>query len=167
MQCKGQRLSSDLWVSEEKGVHPRTEEKQTRCCQENVCKHAGTVERLSMWAVQGTSEALSRFCVRSGSCGLWKREGLCAILKRVKSFTSAATSTHGASVMLHKVRLTLPIYTMQIVSQCYRIIVGCQGSIDETLSLQPATQRCSMKASLFLATLSLSVLATDHFCLLF
>lgn len=76
---KGQRLSLELWESEEKGVHPRAEEKQTRCCQENVCKHAGTVERLSMWAVQGTSEALSRFCVRSGSCGLWKREGLCVL----------------------------------------------------------------------------------------
>lgn len=94
------------------------------------------------------------------------RGALCD-LEKSKSFTAAATSAHGASVTLYKLRLPLPVYAMQIVCHHDGIVVGCQGGINEILRPEPATQRRSMQASLFLAMLSLSALATGHFCLLF
>lgn len=70
------RLSLELWESEEKGVHPRAEEKQAKCCWENVCSLTG------QWrgSVCGLCVA-TLGCHRNGSCVLWKRDSVCYLRK--------------------------------------------------------------------------------------
>lgn len=143
-------------------------EKQAKCSQENVCSHARAMERLSSWAVQaGTSGPLSglhdRVVLES-----FGRGAFCATSKSKSSFHQLPPPHPWCYYDAAQDETYPPqIYTIQIVSHCYRIVVGCQGGIDKALHPEPATHRCSVQAGLFLAPFSLSVLATDPFCLLF